>query len=98
MANYPATVSAVDKQLVASTVDTVTFAEGHNGVEIVTDGTAKVYVTVDGSTPAVGADGTYMLPSGVVAIREIRSRQPFGISTVKLVSTGTPVYSVTEAG
>jgi len=87
-------LAAHDKVLVASTVDTVTFHDTPRLVEVLTDGAAAIYVTVDGSTPTVSGAGTYKLPA-VASSRVIphgRIGQP-----VKLISSGTPTYSVSVA-
>lgn len=90
--------AAHDKVLVASTVDTVTLTDDADVVEVITDGTAKVYVTVDGSTPAAGGDTTHLMPasSGGSVVREIPVSGDPGSIAVKLISAGTPMYSVTK--
>jgi hypothetical protein len=86
---------AYAKTLVASTVDTVTFTDHDlDKVEITSNGAAAVYVTVDGSTPAVADAGTFELPA-VAAVREI-AVPTAGATVVKLISAGTPLYSVAE--
>ena len=97
MASYTLTgsqVAAHDKTLVAATVDTVTFP-GHVGkVEVLNiNGAAAIYFTVDGSTPTVSGANTYALPAAV-ASREVRAPAT-GTTVVKLISAGTPTYSVT---
>lgn len=81
------------KTLVAATVDTVTFTGDVDDVEIVShDGAAAIYVTVDGSTPTVAGEGTRVLPA---AIGALVTRAPgSGNTVVKLISAGTPTYSV----
>lgn len=86
-------VGAHAKTLVASTVDTVTFtATDLDEVEVLSDGTAAVYFTVDGTTPTVAGDGMWEIP----AARAVRTVQvpTAGATIVKLISSGTPVYSV----
>jgi hypothetical protein len=87
-------IAVHDKALTASTVDTVTFHDTPRFVEIVTDGTAAIYVTVDGSVPTVSGPNTYKLPASASlrVIPHAHAGQP-----VKLISTGTPTYSVTVA-
>ena len=81
-----------NKTLVATTVDTVTCARDPRAVEILSDGAAKIYVTVDGSTPTVGGTKTWIVPAVPCArvIPHDRADAP-----VKLISPGTPTYSVT---
>lgn len=86
---------AYDKALVASTVDTVTFTDDVDSVEIVTDGTAKIYVTVDGTTPTVSGATTIIVPAAL-GIRTIPTLSS-GAPVVKLITSGTPTYSVAKA-
>jgi hypothetical protein len=86
---------AYAKTLVASTVDTVTFTDDIDRVEITSNGAAAVYVTVDGTTPTVAGAGTFELPAGAASVREIAVPTAGG-TVVKLISAGTPVYSVAE--
>lgn len=99
MASYSVSASehgAYAKTLVASTVDTVTFDKDVDTVEVVSDGSAAIYVTVDGSTPTVAGAATYELPADAIAVRRIVVPTS-GDTVVKLISSGTPVYSVAEA-
>jgi hypothetical protein len=82
-------------QLAPAVVDTVTFAAHLDRVEITSDGTAALYVTVDSATPTVAGAGTWELPAGVRAVRAIDVAAT-GVTVVKLISAGTPVYSVAE--
>lgn len=104
MASYSVAAAergAYGKTLVASTVDTVTFADDRARIEVVSDGTAAIYFTVNGTTPTVGGAATYEIPAGSAAVREVAvdfgSRDQAGGSVVKLISSGTPKYSVAEA-
>jgi hypothetical protein len=83
-----------DKQLTANTVDTVNFSHDPQKVEVLSDGTAEIYVTVDGSDPTVGGASTYKLPARpcVRVISHVSRIKP-----VKLISSGTPTYSVSRA-
>ncbi len=101
-------IGAHAKTLVATTVDTVTFALGSTGtpgwarmpksVEVLTDGASDIYVTVDGSTPTVGGTACYRVPPypGATVI-DVRDADPNDEVVVKLISSGTPVYSVSRA-
>jgi hypothetical protein len=86
---------AYAKQLAANAVDTVNFAKDLNRIEVVSDGTAAVYVTTDGPDPAVGSAAAWELPAGGATIREIVV-PTLGNTVVKLISAGTPKYSVAE--
>lgn len=101
-------VGAHAKTLVASTVDTVTFVLGSTGtpgwarmpkaVEVLTDGAADIYITVDGSTPTVAGTNCWRVPAslGSVVI-DVRDADPNDPVVVKLISVGAPVYSVSRA-
>lgn len=94
MATYTLTagqIAAHAKTLTASTVDTVTFAADVQGnVRIVNlDGTDRIYITTDGSTPTVGGAATHVLPAAMSVLElDITG------ASVKLISAGTPTYSV----
>lgn len=84
----------VHKTLVASTVDTVTFSRDCDRVEIINrDGAAELYFTTDGTTPTALGNNTLMLPA---AIGSYTTTAVGGLSVVKLISSGTPAYSVLE--
>jgi hypothetical protein len=85
-------VAAYEKTLVATTVDTVQFARAVEAVEIYTDGTSSIYFTLDGSAPTVGGATTLFLPA-TPSVRTVKINGR-GNTTVKLISSGTPKYSV----
>lgn len=87
-------VGVHDKTLVAGTVDSVSFAEDPKWVRIVTDGAAKMYVTLDGSEPSVSGTHTHIVPA---AACEVLLEHGYGSRPVKLISGGAPVYSVERA-
>lgn len=87
-------VGVHDKALAANVMDAVNFADDPGAVEVVSDGAAKVYVSVDGSAATVGGANTYLLPA-VACSRVIE--HPGDPRAVKLISAGTPVYSVMRA-
>lgn len=81
----------------ANAVDTVTFTgRDCDAVEVISDGAADLYVTVDGSTPTVAGNTTDRLPSGAPSVR-VLSVPTSGATQVQLKSSGTVKYSVTEA-
>jgi hypothetical protein len=97
MASYTVAVGehgAYEKTLVASTVDTVTFAGDLSGVEVVNEGTTGIYFTVNGTAPTVGSQAAYYVPP--TSVRTVPSGEAGG-TVVKLISSGTPKYSVAEA-
>ncbi len=111
MANYAVPnghVGVHEKTMVASTVDTVTFQLGSAGtpgwadlpkqVEILTDGAEDIYITVDGSVPTVTGTHCWRVPAAAGAtVVDVRDSNPTDEVVVKLISSGTPVYSVSRA-
>ena len=96
MASYSG-VSDKHAQLAASTVDTVTLDRDYPEVEVVNrDGAAEIYFTVDGSNPTVAGDNTEYLPAtSGASVRVSAGAFVTGTPTVvKLISSGTPKYSV----
>lgn len=102
-------VGAHAKTLVAAAVDTVTFELGSTGtpgwagvpktVEVLSDGAADMYVTTNGSVPTVGGSHCYRVPAlaGATVI-DVRDSDATDEVVVKLISAGTPTYSVSRAG
>lgn len=95
MASYQGDRAVHAKTLVADTVDTVTLSRHAKSVEVLShDGAAAIYFTVDGSTPTVAGANTYALPVGIGGLEvDLEDNQP--PTEVKLISAGTPLYSVT---
>lgn len=90
-------VKSVHGTLVADTVTTISdIGTGIADVEQVDvlnrDGTAEIYFTVDGTDPTVEGDNTEVLPAaiGALSVPVETTAKP----TVKLISSGTPKYSV----
>ena len=63
MASYTAAKSK-HQTLAANTVDTVTLSQDHWYVEVSNWGVDRLYFTVDGSTPTVGGDDTWVVGGG----------------------------------
>lgn len=84
-----------NKTLVASTVDTVTFATDVAEIEVYSDGAAALSFTVDGTTPTVDSQAAEWMPASA-SVQVVRS--PAATTVVKLISSGTPKYSVTGRG
>lgn len=112
MASYPVAsgdVGAHAKTLSAGVVDTVTFQIGSPGtpgwsavpgaVEVLSDGLADIYVTVNGSTPTVAGANTYRISAAhqavTISVADSNSQDDV---VVKLISAGAPTYSVSRAG
>lgn len=82
-----------EKTLTASVVDTVNFDTDWNEVEVVSNGLAPLFVTVDGSSPTVNGEDSYILPAGTVSSRTIVVPGS-GTTTVKVISSAPTTYSV----
>ena len=80
--------------LVAATVDTITLERDYSQVEIVNRGTEDIWATVDGSTPVAAADDTIFVGTGQFLVLSMPTTGA-GTDVVKLISAGTPSYSVT---
>lgn len=87
-------IAAYDKTLVASTVDTVTFDRDCEYVRVTFEsGSAAISISVNGTPPTVNGAGTYRLRASAGASIEIPIPTA-GDTVVKLISSGTPTYSV----
>lgn len=102
-------IGAHEKTLVADTTDTVTFEIGDpqtpgwaqlpKDVEILSDGAAPIWVTVDGTEPQVGSTACHYIPAFATSnIIDVRDTDPQDAVIVKLKSSGNPTYSVASAG
>jgi hypothetical protein len=97
MAAYSAN-RAVHNTLAATTVDTITLTAQYNRVEVLNrSATGDIFVTLDGSTPTVGGNDTFVVPATGVGnfVNPASTSQPPTSTVVKLISSGTPSYSVT---
>lgn len=87
-------VGVYEKTLVANTVDAVEFGANLSAVEVVKeDEGAAIYFTVDGGDPTVKGQACYQMPAGVMSVRVVLSKTN-PATAVKLISSGTPKYSV----
>jgi uncharacterized protein YjlB len=89
-------VGAYELKLVAATPDTVEFASNLSSVEVVSDGSAAIYFTVDGDAPTVKGGDCFYLPAGAICSREVESKTNAS-TIVQVISPGTPTYSVARA-
>lgn len=96
------------KVMVATVVDSVTYALGSPSspgwarmplaVEVLSDGAADIYLTVDGSTPTVAGTHCWRIPAMAGSSTfDVRDSVANDAVVVKLVSAGTPTYSVSRA-
>lgn len=107
MATYTIAAGKIAKHavtMVAAQVDTYTFTDdlgpGQRVIEVMSDGAADIYYTLDGSTPTVGGDNCYRIPA-TPAVDVRLAEYNAGTSkynTVKMISSGTPVVSVQRGG
>lgn len=83
------------KKLTPNQVDQVTFiGRDLTEVEIMTDGAADIFVRFGGQDPIIGAGSCWRVPAGMGS-----SVIPVSTSkdtVVRLISAGTPVYSVSR--
>lgn len=78
---------------VANTVLTIQVSQNTRTVWVESvDGAALVYFTIDGSTPAIGADGSFYLPAAPGGLELAVS--PARAVTVKLISSAAVKVSV----
>lgn len=82
--------------LVASTVTTVTFDADHRQMGVfnrarVDSADNDIWVTVNGDAPAIGADGSRVVPAGARRVVEVVGA---GATVVKLVASGTPDFEL----
>jgi hypothetical protein len=79
--------------LESNQVTTVTLDANYRYVEVLNrSGDAEIYFTVDGPVPSVSGADCFVLPA-VISVREVDSRAS-GITVVRLISTGTPTWTV----
>lgn len=92
-------VGSYENALVATTVDTIKVEGPCEAVEVTNNsGSKTIYVTTDGSTPTVKGATTRQIPAAVCT-RKFNVHTVQGeTATVKLISEGTPTYSVARAG
>jgi hypothetical protein len=89
-------IGVYEKTLPADQVDVVAFDDDVDFVEVISDGAASIFLTsrhdID---PTVGGQGCFYLPA--VACSRVFHVPGSGPSTIKLISSGAPVYSVSRA-
>lgn len=95
MANHTVDADEVgvhEVTLTAATVDTITIEGSNDPIELLSDGAASVFYTLDGSTPTVRGANCRQLPAFPSAVT--KSPRYSGSLVVKLISAGTPTISV----
>lgn len=80
--------------LSADTVDAVTLTRDYPAAEVKNRGEPDIHFTVDGSTPTVGGDDTFVVPAGESLVVGL-STKPQTPDVVKLIATDSCAYSVT---
>lgn len=94
-------IKAKHGTLVAATVATVTFAKDYPVVMVThrsPSNTNPIYFTVDGSTPTAAGDDTFVVMPGGWRSVVASTDQADSSTVVKLISAGTPDYSVEGEG
>lgn len=92
MANYLGVNRAKTATLVAATVDHVTLAIRDHGITIFNhDTTSVIWARFDGTDPTVEGDDCIPIPaSGAFEVDSMRQ----GFEDIRLISAGTPKYTV----
>src|SRR5438045_2073143 len=88
---------AYEIALTASSVDTVTFPVQVAVIEVINHSSASGDITVrlDGTNPTALDPVGILVPAGTVRTIPVKQADPTGDATqVKLISSGTPTYSV----
>lgn len=79
--------------LTATVVATVSIGAAPDSISVINRGTVDIFATVNGTDPTVNGDDTFAVPAG--GYRSIRvANDSDGTVAVKLISSGTPAYSV----
>jgi hypothetical protein len=89
------TASPTHVTLTANTVTTVTLdGDPYGAIEILNvDGSAAIYLTVNGSDPIVEGNGCNVLPAAIGGLT-LNLGPGRSTTTVKLISAGTPKVSI----
>lgn len=79
--------------LTENQVEEVTLDADYDTIEVLNrDGAAEIYISVDRKNPVIGGDFD-VLPAAISSI-ELRSPSTADPTVVKLISSGTPKFSV----
>lgn len=85
--------------LAANATASVLIAGVPDSIEVTNRSTTEIFFTIDGTNPQVAAAGTFCLPAAIGATKVITVSADWPATPssirVKLISTGTPSYSVT---
>lgn len=77
----------------ASTVDVVTLGKNWRRVEVVNrDGAAAIFVRLGSTSPGINGDDSDVLPAAIGSV--VMRSEEAGNTVVRLISAGTPAYSV----
>lgn len=81
-------------QLTANTVDTITMSTTWDDINVINDdGTSRIDYTVDGSTPVVGGSVTGRVLPAAICVDTCPTEYATAV-VIKLISAGTPKYSI----
>ena len=82
--------------LVANVTTTITFDGAFSMVEVLNvTGTAAIYFTIDGTNVSVGSNDAYVVPAQIGSLTVSAEQATPSQTIVRLISSGTPGYSVT---
>jgi hypothetical protein len=87
-------VGAHAKTLTPNVADEIVFVDDLTAVELLCDGTADVYWSIDAPAPTIGDFAAHYMPA-MPAVRTEPSPQP-GETVVRLISSGAVKYSVAK--
>jgi hypothetical protein len=87
-------IAANNKALVASTEDKVTFTRDVRTARVTNlTGSAAIYFTIDNTAATVAGANCYVIPA---AVGSVEVNMPDDSDVIRLISSGTPSYSVSE--
>lgn len=89
-------VAVHDKVLTPNQADTVTITDEWDQLEVLSDGTAALYFSTDGTPAAISGSHCYKIPAGGISSAVVEAA-PEDRSTVSIISAGATTYSVTRA-
>jgi hypothetical protein len=80
--------------LVASTVTTIDLQDNQASILITNRGATDIYARFDAVDPAVGADNTFIIQANTAKTFTLSGALITADRSVRLISSGTPSYSV----
>jgi hypothetical protein len=85
--------------LVATTVDKMDFVNYYSRLRVVNRGSGDIFVSTDGATdPTVAGAEFDVVPANTSVIVGVKVEPAAGTCEIRLISSGTPAYSVVGGG